>query len=377
MYLERTIEKDILAHLNPKRAVIIYGPRQTGKTTLLEKLRERLKNKKIYWINGEDRNVREWMSSEQIDTLKNFLGDTEVLMVDEAQLINKIGINLKLIVDHIPKVQVIATGSSSFELANQVGEPLVGRKWQYILYPFAQMELKKIETLADTKSRLAERLIFGGYPQIIFAKGFDEKKSILESIVDNYLFRDILVMEEIRKSEKLVNLLRLVAFQIGKEVSLRELGAQLGINVSTIERYLDILEKTFVVKRVYGFSRNLRKEISKTSRFYFYDNGVRNALINNFNVLESRDDVGQLWENYLFIERMKKQHYQKIYANNYFWRTYDQKEIDLVEERDGKLYGYEFKWGLKKKRPPALWLKTYKNAEYQVIDRENYLNFIT
>ncbi len=220
-------------------------------------------------------------------------------------------------------------------------------------------------------------LVFGSYPEVITAESFNQKKEILTLIRDSYLFKDILELENIKNSQKIFDLLRLIAFQIGHEVSLQELGTSLGMSKNTVERYLDLLEKAFVIKRVFGFSRNLRKEITKTSRFYFLDNGIRNAVIGNFNGLNNRDDIGQLWENYLFIERMKKREYKNIYASQYFWRTYDRKEIDLVEERDGKLFGYEFKWNTKKKiKAPKSWLESYSNAEFKVITPENYLNFI-
>jgi len=327
-------------------------------------------------VNGEDTDAKKWLSSQSISTLKTFIGKTELLVIDEAQKIDQIGLNIKLIYDHIKTVQVIATGSSSFELSNQIGEPLVGRKWDFTLYPISQLELANTENRLDTERNLESRLIFGSYPEAVTASGLDEKREILGSILDNNLFKDLLSLEDLRKSNRLIDLLRLIAFQIGREVSLSELSNNLNINIATVERYLDLLEKTFVVKRVGGFSRNLRKEITKTCRYYFFDNGVRNAVIKNFNELGARNDIGELWENYLFMERLKKQEYMKIYANNYFWRTYDRKEIDLVEERGGRLYGYEFKFKNKKSKPPKGWLETYENAEYEEINRDNYLEFI-
>ncbi len=378
MFIERAIKSQILDKFWLKKAIIIYGPRQAGKTTLLKNILSGLDIKASYqFISGEEIEVQKWMSSQSVETLASYIGSDKLLVIDEAQKIDNIGLNLKLIVDHLPEVQVIATGSSSFELANQVGEPLVGRKWQFFLFPIAQLELAASESGLETAKRLPERLIYGSYPEVITSSGREAKRDLLRSILDNYLFRDLLVLEEIRKSAKLVALLKLIAFQIGSEVSLRELAASLSLNIATVGRYLDLLEKTFVIKRVGGFSRNLRKEISKTSRYYFFDNGVRNALINNFNDLETRDDVGQLWENYLFMERWKKREYRKIHANEYFWRTYDQKEIDLVEEREGKLYGYEIKWGKKGGKEPKLWKETYKEAEYKTVNKENYLDFIT
>jgi hypothetical protein len=375
MNIPRFLQSEIIQNMTPGKVVVLYGPRQAGKTTLLMEILKEIKEDYLL-LSGEDRNARAWLASESIETLRQNIGNKRLLAIDEAQKIENIGLNLKLIVDHLEGMRVIVTGSSSFDLANRVGEPLVGRKWQYTLFPIAQMELAPRETLQETKARLPLRLVFGSYPEVITHEDPHERMQILNAIVDNHLYRDLLNFEEIRKSRKIMDILKLLAFQIGKEVSLHEIGQSLGLHAQTVEKYLDLLEKVFVIMRVSGFSRNLRKEITKTSRFYFYDNGVRNALINNFNALDSRDDVGMLWENYLFMERIKKQRYQKIYANNYFWRTYDQKEIDLVEEREGKLFGYEFKWGVKKKKPPKLWLSTYKNAEYQIIGQENYLEFI-
>lgn len=375
MKIKRYILPKIKQDLTPGKVVVIYGPRQIGKTTLLNEIRSEIKEKTLF-ISGEDRFVQEWMSSQSIAILKRNVGDYKVLIIDEAQHINKIGLNLKLIVDHIEGVKVIATGSSSFELANQIGEPLVGRKWQFDLFPIAQMELKEQEDYLSTKENLPERLVFGSYPEVITTIGLDKKRQLLNSIVDNYLFKDILALKDLKRSQKLIDLLKLLAFQIGKEVSISELANNLNVNFTTVEHYLDLLSKIFVIIRVDGFSRNLRKEITKNSRYYFYDNGIRNAVINNFNDLKTRDDIGQLWENYIILERLKKRTYAQIFANQYFWRTYDQKEIDLVEEREGKLFGYEIKWGDKKIKEPSIWRKTYPNAEFEIINQENYLDFI-
>jgi len=376
MQIPRSVESKIKKFLQPNKVIVIYGPRRVGKTTLLNQILKKEEKKDYLFLSGEDRNAREWLESQSIQTLKENIGSKKLLVIDEAQKVNQIGLSLKLIVDHIKGIKVIATGSSSFELANQVGEPLVGRKWQIHLYPVAQIELNRIEDRIETASNLENRLIYGSYPEIVTKKTMELKKQLLNSLVDNYLYRDLLELEDIKKSRKILDLLKLLAFQIGKEVSLNEVGNSLNLNQKTVEKYLDLLEKVFVLKKVYGFSRNLRKEINKTSRYYFYDNGIRNAVINNFNNLKTRNDTGQLWENYLFIERMKKQEYQSIFANNYFWRTYDRKEIDLVEERDGKLYGFEFKWGDKKPKVPSGWLENYKEASFEVVNRRNYLKFI-
>lgn len=373
--IQRFIKNDIIKHLKPKKVVVIYGPRQVGKTTLVKEIVAEIGGEYLF-VSGEDIGANKWLSSQSIATLKKNIGTRKFLIIDEAQKIDQIGLNLKLIVDHIEDILIIATGSSSFELANQIGEPLVGRKWTYNLYPISQLELSPTENLLDTQTSLADRLIYGSYPEIINAQGLEEKRMALIEIINSYLYKDVFAYSGIRKSDKIHSLLKMIAFQIGKEVSLNEVGNALNLDSRTVENYLDVLEKSFIIKRVFGFSRNLRKEITKTSRFYFLDNGIRNAIIGNLNDLDSRDDAGMLWENYLFMERTKKREYKKIYASQYFWRTYDQKEIDLVEERDGKLFGYEFKWGNKKTKPPKDWLNTYKEATYKVIDKENYLDFI-
>ena len=356
--------------------MVIYGPRRCGKTTLLNKFLETTDQKYLF-VSGEDIDVSEYLSSQSIIKLKNFVGGNKLLVIDEAQKIKNIGANLKLIVDHIPGVSIIATGSSAFDLAQNIGEPLTGRKYTLKLFPLAQLEIAQIEAPHETAANLENRLIFGSYPEVILAKGNNDRERYLKEIASSYLYKDILELDGLKHSDKIVRILQLLAFQIGKEVSLSELGTQLSMSKNTVERYLDLLEKTFVIYKLSGFSRNLRKEISKSSRFYFCDNGVRNVLINNFNMLNLRNDIGQLWENYAITERIKKQEYGELRSNNYFWRTYDHKEIDWVEEREGKLYGYEIKWKSAKSKPPSDWLKTYKEAVFEVINHDNYLNFIS
>jgi len=358
-----------------QKVCIIYGPRQVGKTTLLEYYLKKEENYLL--VSGEDINVRQQLSSESIDRLKLFVGDKTLLVIDEAQKIPNIGLNLKLLIDHCRPLRIIATGSSSFSLAQQVGEPLVGRSVLLQMFPLSQIELNKLENLAQTKARLEERLLYGSYPEVILAQSKEKKIEYLQQLVSAYLYRDILELDRIRNSQKLIKLLQLLAFQIGQEVSLPELGQQLGLDQKTVERYLDLLEKSFVLISISGYSRNLRNEISKRSRYYFYDTGVRNALIQNFNSLDVRNDTGQLWENYVIIERLKKQNYHRIYSNNYFWRTYTQQEIDWVEDHDGFLSGYEMKWNPKAKSViPSAWKNAYPKAGFQVIHPENYLDFI-
>jgi len=358
----------------PGKVIIVYGPRRVGKTTLMKKFLE--KESGYLFVTGEDVFVGEYLASGSVEKLKEFVGDKTLLVVDEAQYIPSIGLNLKLIVDHLPHVRIIATGSSTFDLAKQVGEPLTGRKSVIKMYPVSQIELEHLETKAQTKSHLEARLLMGSYPEVITQAGDAAKIDYLHELVSSYLIRDILAFEGVQKSKKIIDLLILLAFQIGREVSHTELGNQLQLSRATTEKYLDLLEQTFVLVNIRGFSRNLRKEITKTSRYYFCDLGIRNALINNFNPLSRRSDVGELWENYLVMERIKKQEYQKIRSNNYFWRTYDQKEVDWVEEREGRLFGYEFKWDTVAKAP-KLWLETYPEASFESINSSNYLPFVT
>lgn len=359
----------------PGKVVVIYGARQVGKTTLAKKFLEDL-DEKVLFVDGDDITVRQYLESQSISQLRDFVGDHSLLVIDEAQHVEKIGLNLKLIVDHVPNLKVVATGSSSFDLAKDVGEPLTGRKFVLKLYPLAQMEISETESRHETEANLESRLVYGSYPEVVTMHDNIKRKEYLREIVSSYLFKDILALEGIRYANKLVRLLQLLAFQIGKEVSLSELGSQLGMSKNTVERYLDLLEKVFVVYRLSGFSRNLRKEITKNHRYYFIDNGIRNAVIQNFNPISLRDDLGEIWENYILAERMKWREYLRESGNAYFWRTYDKKEIDLVEERRGKLHGYEVKWGKTSKKAPRDWRVNYPKAGYQIIHKDNYLEFI-
>lgn len=375
VYIPQKQLENLKKLLKPNRVVIIYGPRRTGKTTLVKKFLEEIKEKSLF-LNGEDIFVQESLGSRSIVKLKNFLGETKLLVIDEAQKIPEIGANLKLIVDNLEKIKVVATGSASFDLHQKLGEPLTGRKITLRIFPLSQLELGKIENRYQTDSNLENRLIFGSYPEVILARDNEQRILYLKELVNSYLLKDILEFNGLKQSDKLVKILRLIAFQIGKEVSMSEIAAQIGINRKTVERYLDLLEKVFVIFKLSGFSRNLRKEISKNPKYYFYDTGVRNALINNFNPLELRDDLGSLWENYLVSERIKKQEYLGVLANNYFWRTYDKKEIDFIEEREGKLFAYEFKWSKGKVVVPKDFVSSYKNSRFELITKDNYLSFI-
>ena len=377
IYIERAIEKDLKTLLKPNKVLILTGARRVGKTEMLKTVLSKIKEPYLL-LNGEDLSTASVLEKRTVENYKKLLGDVKLLIIDEAQSIPGIGKILKLMIDEIQGLKIIATGSSVFDLKNTLGEPLTGRNINIRLFPLAQMEFTKIENYIETKSRMDERLILGSYPELVQYNSWDEKVKYINRLVSSYLFRDILTFERLKKPDKIISLLRLIAFQIGKEVSLHELGKQLGIDKNTVERYLDLLTKVFVLFKLNAYSRNPRKEISKSSRWYFHDNGIRNALIANVNRLELRNDQGELWENYLVSERLKFQSYSGILSNNYFWRTYNQQEIDWIEERGGQIFAYEFKWNLKKKAvAPASWKKMYPEAEFKTIHQGNYLDFIT
>lgn len=373
--IERYVRLD--SHLAPGKALIIYGPRRVGKTTLLRSyldscgLRYRLET-------GDDIRLRHLLGFGDLKQIVSMAEGFDLVAIDEAQQVPDIGLGLKILVDHVPNLRVIATGSSSFDLAGAVGEPLTGRKKTIILFPVSQMELRRRFNSFDLRRRLDDFLIFGSYPEVVLKEAKKEKIEILEELVGSYLLKDVLALERIRSSRTLLALLKLIAFQVGTQVSLNELATQVKLDVKTVGRYLDILEKAFVIVRVGGFSRNMRNEVTSKAKYYFLDNGVRNAVTGQYNQLDSRNDVGALWENFLVSERLKKRAYEGIYGTFHFWRTYEGKEIDYVEERDGGLFGYEFKWSpAKRERPPKQWLEAYPSASFQVVTPENYLTFIS
>lgn len=377
MYINRAIQATFLAKLQPNKVNVLLGARRTGKTLFLKKLVENDINEPCLFLNGEDISTSAVLTERTVANYKRLLGEKKLFILDEAQKVSDIGLILKLMVDHIEGIKIIATGSSVFDLTNKLGEPLTGRKFTFHLFPIAQMEISALENLAETKSNLEERLIYGSYPEVITLKSNQEKASYLNEIVNSYLLKDILEVDGIRNSDKMLNLLRLIAFQTGKEVSLEELGKQLALSRNTVERYLDLLTKVFVINKVSGFSRNLRKEIVKSSRWYFHDNGIRNVLIANFNPLNLRADAGELWENYILSERIKYQHYSQLLVNNYFWRTYQRQEIDWIEEREGNLFAYEIKWNSRKKpKVPSAWIQAYPESKFDVITPDNYLDWI-
>jgi len=359
------------------KVIVVYGPRRSGKTTLVKEFLTTYSGKYLF-MNADELATREILESQSKSKFAEFVNGIQLLVIDEAQRVKDIGLNLKILVDSFPDLAIIATGSASFDLANKVNEPLTGRKTTLMLYPISFEEITTTMSLFEAKNQLERWLVWGGYPNVVTLAAADKRSAFLGELVGSYLYKDILELGDLKRADKIVDLLRLVAFQIGKEVSIAELASNLSLNRDTVERYLDLLEKVFVIFRVGGFSRNLRKEIVKNHRYYFYDNGVRNTLIQNFNPIPVRDDIGQLWENYLMSERMKVNHYHGRTVNSYFWRTYDQKEIDLIEETGGKLYGFEFKWQKQKLNKSTVkeFTQTYAQASVESVTSENFDHFL-
>jgi len=364
--------------LLPGKVVVLYGPRQVGKTTLAIDLMQSLPYRAKY-ISADELLYREALASQSRQTLGELLGDAELLVIDEAQRVPEIGLNLKILVDSFPQARILVTGSASFDLASKISEPLTGRQLTFHLYPLSYAELSAAFGALETRSQLERWLVWGGYPAIVTAESPQLRQRLLNELTGAYLYRDLFELDGLRRAAKIADLLRLLAFQIGQEVSVAELAAALALNRQTVERYLDLLEKVFVIFRVGGFSRNLRKEVTKNARYYFYDNGVRNSLIQNFNPLHLRNDVGQLWENFLITERRKANQLAGRVVNTYFWRTYDQKEIDYLEESGGLLSGYEFKWQETPLRRSVRteFLRAYPQASLSVIHPDNFRDFVT
>lgn len=362
-------------YLKSNKALVIYGPRQVGKTTLVKRFLASCSLKYIYG-NGGDVVVKEVFEGLNLGKITEYAKDYELVVIDEAQKIANIGEALKLLVDSVDKIKIIVTGSSSFELAGQIGEPLTGRKTTLTLFPVSLLELAKQKNNFELKQNLEQYLIYGNYPEVLTRGSNKEREEVLNEIINSYLLRDILELDKVKGSKILLDLLRLLAFQVGSEVSLTEIGSQLSMDKKTVGRYLDLFEKSFIIFNLRGYSRNLRDEIKEKSKYYFYDNGVRNAVISNFNPLSFRNDLGSLWENFLFMERMKKRHYLGISANTFFWRTWGGQEIDLIEEREGKLFAYEFKYKERKVKMPKKFLAAYPQSSFQVINQENFLDFL-
>ncbi len=374
--IPRLVESQVKKYFRPNKAVVILGPRRVGKTVLIKKILAKTTEPYLL-LNGEDVATRELFIRHSKIALKSLLKGKRFLIIDEAQKIPSIGAALKLMIDEIPGLKVLITGSSAFDVENYTGEPLTGRKTTFKLFGISEGELSVRESAIDRQDTLAGRLIFGNYPELLQLETPEEKTLYLRELVNSYLLKDILTFETIRNSDKILDLLRLVAFQVGSEVKVNELANSLQLSRNTVDKYLDLLTKVFIICKVSGFSRNLRKEVNRSNKYYFLDNGIRNFLVGNLNPVTLRNDKGMLWENYLVSERIKQQNYDNVLVYNYFWRTYDQQEIDWVEDRGGKLYGYEFKWNANKQpKAPAGWSKNYPAAEYQVVNPLNYRDWL-
>ena len=376
-YIKRFIEDKIIDNLTSGKVIIIFGPRRVGKTEMLKHITGKITEDYLL-LNGEDMEHIAALEYRSSSNYKRLMAGRKLLVIDEAQAVPDIGLKMKLMVDTIPGLTIIATGSSAFDLSNKTGEPLVGRKIEFILFPISQMEFSQTEDFLTTKANLEERLIFGNYPELIHINERKKRIEYLKDLVNSYLLKDLISFEGIKKRDKVIQLLKIIAFRIGSEVSLEGVGNQLQISKNTVDRYLDLLSKLFIIHKVTGYKKNLDNEINKKSRWYFYDNGVRNAIINNFNPVNSRDDIGKLWENYFISERIKYQSYNRLYTNNYFWRNKNRQEIDWVEEKDNRLTAIELKWNPNiKVNAPTAWRKAYPDADFFVVNPQNYLDFIT
>ncbi len=369
----RTIQDKVNRKIIPGKATIIYGARRVGKTVLLRDIIKNHEADAPMLLNGEDAMTAQMLANRSIANYRGLFSGTRLLAIDEAQNIPEIGKILKLIVDEMPELAVIATGSASFDLLQQVGEPLVGRASQFLLLPFSQQEISQIENPIQSMSALPQRLIFGSYPDVIKEENFGDKEDYLRDLSNSYLLKDLLALDGVKNSAKMRQLLQLIAYQVGSEVSSDELARNTGMSRNTVERYLDLLSKVFVLYRIGSYSKNLRNELVKSSKWFFSDNGVRNAVIGDFRPIDMRQDVGALWENYLISERLKINNNLALHNNYYFWRTYQRKEIDLIEETEpGKLNAFEFKWGNKKPVVPADFVKGYPDANFNIVSRDNY-----
>lgn len=372
--IERKLQKVITDRMFKGKAIIVLGARQTGKTTLLKQIVEGA-NQPVLWLDAEEPIVRSQLASANIPELKRLIGKNRIVVIDEAQLIPDVGHTLKLITDHLNEVQLLVSGSSALELSSATAEPLTGRKYEFYLYPVSYMELCDHHGWFEEKRLLKQRLVFGSYPEIATAEG--DAGELLGLLAGSYLFKDIFKFKDLRRPELLETLLQSLALQTGSQVSYNELAQTIGADIETVQRYIELLEKTYVIFRLRSFSRNLRNELKKSRKIYFFDNGILNALINNFSSLELRNDVGVLWENYLVSERMKFLAYNQIPGSRYFWRTQQQQEIDYIEERNGKIYAFEFKWkGKPGLKAPITFAKAYPEHEFQMVTPDSVDQFI-
>ena len=371
--INRYLESIIGGRMGQGKAIVLFGARQVGKTTMLKNLLARRDD--VLWLNGDEQDVRNLFENVSSTMLKTIIGKKSVVVIDEAQRIPDIGIGIKLITDNIPDVQVLATGSSSFDLSNKINEPLTGRKIEYWMYPLSFGELVEHHGLLEEKRLLAHRLIYGSYPDVINNVG--DERMILTELANSYLYKDILMFDKIKKSDKLVKLLQALAFQMGSEVSYNELAQTCGLDPKTVESYVTLLEQSYIIFRLGSFSRNLRNELKFARKIYFWDCGIRNAVIGNYQMLESRPDTGALFENYMVAERLKKLRYEKSYAKSYFWRSKLKQEIDYIEEMDGQLAAVEFKWNPNRKAAmPLSFSRSYPDVDFKVVTRDNFGTFL-
>lgn len=376
MFINRALSATITEKIkSDNKAIILYGPRQVGKTTLVKNILENT-NAKILSINADQQKYIDILSSTDLNKLNSLVSGYDILFIDEAQRIPNIGLNIKILIDNVKNLKIILTGSSSFDLSNKISETLTGRSWTYNLFPISFLELSSIYNHFELNDFLEERLIYGSYPEIFSIKNNNDKKEFLENISNSYLYKDIFDLSNIKNHTKIKDLLKLLAFQIGSEVSINELSNSLGISKDAVENYINLLEKAFVIFRVSGFSRQLRKEIKKMDKIYFFDLGIRNIVIDNLKDLKNRDDGGRLFENFLMLERKKLLNYTKTYASQYFWRTYTGAELDYIEERGGNLHTFEFKFNHKISKIPQSFIDTYKNSRFETINKDNYIKFL-
>ncbi|MEE1182930.1 MAG: ATP-binding protein [Paludibacteraceae bacterium] len=373
--IQRNLQSVLTGFIGKGKALLLIGARQVGKSTLFKQITDTLADE-VLWLNCDQEEARSVLSDQSLNTLKLLLGDYKVIVIDEAQRVTNIGLTLKLITDNFPDKQLLVTGSSSLDLHNHLNEPLTGRKLEYYLYPISVSEIYKNKGLIATKELLPHQLIYGTYPDVLFSSLPPEKT--LQELTDSYLYKDILEIEGIRKSAVLSKLLVALAMQIGSEVSYNELAKTVGIDSKTVEKYIDILEKCFIVFRLSSFSRNIRTELNKSKKIYFYDLGIRNAVLNMFAPIDYRQDIGALWENFFIVERLKFNHYADRVVNTYFWRTTEKQEIDYIEERNGELHLFELKWNVNKKNTkfPNQFIQTYQPNSTVVVTPENYLEFL-
>lgn len=372
--ISRQITEGILEKLVDQKAIILLGPRQSGKSTLLEQLKPHFKAP-VLWMNGDDTDIRNQLSSPNSTILRSLIGNASTWVIDEAQRIENIGLCLKIAIDTIKTVKVIATGSSAFELANRIHEPLTGRKWEFHLFPFSFQEMTNHHGALEEKRLLHHRMVYGYYPEVVLNPGQETER--LKELANSYLYKDILTWERIQKPDRMERLLQAISFQIGNEVSYNELGQIAGLDNQTVEKYIDLLEKAFIIFRLGSLSRNLRNELKKSRKIYFYDNGLRNAVINQFNPVALRTDVGALWENFMISERIKTLAYHRVQANQYFWRTHAGQEIDYIEERNAVMKAFEFKWGnATRAKIPLSFQKAYPSALSEIITPEKMEAFL-